>query len=579
MKKSLLAAIAFSLNVLAFAQNPTAIISTNPEAEKVMLGLYNPADYGSVTPVMHNVAAQGMQNNISPERLKESIIKLASFKNRNSGSDTVSPTTGIGAARRWIYSKFEEYSAENGNRLIPSYIQFNENICSVTQHRNIIAVLPGTDTTDKSIILVEGHMDSRCKGLCDIACVAEGVEDNASGTALVLELARVMSKYRYKNTIVFMATVAEEQSLNGATAFAVYALQKKIAIKAVQNNDVIGGIACGKTSSPPSCPGLDDIDSTQVRIFSAGLSDSPHKNLARFAKLQYKEELLPYVTVPMMITVMSAEDRTGRGGDHQPFRQRGFTAIRFTSANEHGNANSTSPDYTDRQHDSRDVLGVDTDGDTEIDSFFVDFNYLARNAAINGVSMAMAAIGPKTPTFKLSKSSNGGLKVEVLTQTQYPAYRIGLRTTGNDWDTLLTITSLADSFPVQAGKNYFVTLASVDENGVESLFGREYSMQVTGINSPDAPAKGIELLQNKPNPFDEATMISFIVNGVSDYKSAHVTITDITGKEIKRLPVELKEGINEVLYEHGYGVSGIYLYNLFIDNKNIASRRMVFTAN
>jgi Zn-dependent M28 family amino/carboxypeptidase len=122
----------------------------------------------------------------------------------------------------------------------------------MTRHKNVLGVLPGTDKDNHQLIIIEGHFDSRCAGRCNIDCVAQGIEDNASGTALVIELARVMSKYTYKNTFVFMATTGEEQGLNGAEAFANYAVNKNISIEGVFNNDVIGGIICGKTSSEPS---------------------------------------------------------------------------------------------------------------------------------------------------------------------------------------------------------------------------------------------------------------------------------------------------------------------------------------
>src|SRR5690606_35093373 len=125
---------------------------------------------------------------------------------------------------------------------------------------------------------------------------------------------------------------------------------------AVLNNDVIGGIICGQTSSPPSCPGLNQVDSTQVRLFSFGSYDSPHKGLSRFIKLEYKEMIMPYATVPMAITIMNDEDRIGRGGDHKPFRQHGYPAMRFTSANENGDANVNSAGYADRQHTSVAIL-------------------------------------------------------------------------------------------------------------------------------------------------------------------------------------------------------------------------------
>jgi hypothetical protein len=193
----------------------------------------------------------------------------------------------------------------------------------------------------------------------------------------------------------------------------------------VFNNDVIGGIICGQTSSPPGCPGLNNIDSTHVRLFSQGDFSSFNKGLARFVKLEYKEMILPYAAVPMGIHIMSDEDRIGRGGDHIPFRQNGFASIRYTSANEHGDANVASPTYSDRQHTSSDILGIDTDGDLAPDSFFVDFNYLTRNAVINGSAAAMAAIGPKTPDFMLTTNGQNGMVVQITQQTGYPAYRIG----------------------------------------------------------------------------------------------------------------------------------------------------------
>ncbi|MCY7329862.1 MAG: M28 family peptidase, partial [Saprospiraceae bacterium] len=238
------------------AGQQTNILSTNALAEQILLGNYDPADYAPATsnPAPATLAAE-LYAQISPDSLRTSILRLSTFGNRNSGSDTLSATTGIGAARRWVYQKFAEFSTASDGRLVPSYLQFDQDICAVGQHRNIFAVLPGTDLTRRGVILLEGHIDSRCEGLCDTACLAEGIEDNATGTALVIELARVMSQFSYPNTLVFVATIAEEQGLLGAEAFAEYIQQRSIPLRAVLNNDVIGGIICGKTSSPPSCSG------------------------------------------------------------------------------------------------------------------------------------------------------------------------------------------------------------------------------------------------------------------------------------------------------------------------------------
>jgi hypothetical protein len=580
MKRSLPVALFLLISVMQIVCAQTNMISTNLLAEQLMLGNYDPQAYMASVILNHpDTISKGINKRVSPDSLHAYLNVLNTFKNRNTISDTTSLAKGIGAARKWVYKKFQQFSAQSGNRLIPSYMQFDLAITNcpntISQHKNIFAVLPGMDTTDKSVIIIEGHIDSRCAGLCDSSCVAEGMEDNGSGTALVMELARVMSKYSYNRTLVFIATIGEEQGLVGAEAFADYAIQKGIKIKAVLNNDVIGGIICGQTSSAPGCTPPGSFDSTHVRLFSYGGFNSFNKGLARFVKLEYAEMIKPITSVPMTLSVMTSEDRTGRGGDHIPFRQNGFTAIRFTSANEHGNA-SNGPGYVDRQHTSGDILGVDTDSDQIIDSFYVDFNYLARNAVINGNAAGMAAIGPKTPDF--SVTTNGfSYVVDITQQTQYSKYRVGLRTTTNDWDTVFTCTGgTSFSLGMPAG-NYIASVASVDTNGVESLFSRELQATVTGLKELSKSPRAVELLQNKPNPADEATMITVLVNKEMSYKDAYIQVRDMKGKEVKKMPITLHEGMNEVEYVHGFYVSGSFIYTLYIDGVPFQSRKMVFT--
>jgi hypothetical protein len=574
----------FFLSALVWFQltnllSQTNIQFTNLSSEQIIKGNFNPADYFSSSPInQHADVVSFIQNNVSADSLKSYILKLASFENRNTASDTVSTSSGIGAARRWAFQKFSNFSAQAENRLIPSYFQFDRTICNVTQHRNVIAVLPGTDTTNHEVIVIEGHMDSRCENECDITCQAQGIEDNASGSALVLELARVMSKCTYKNTIVFMLTIGEEQGLYGADAFADYCNLNDIPVKAVLNNDVIGGIICGQTSSAPSCPGLNNIDSTQVRIFSYGGFNSVHKQLSRFMKLQYKEELMPFVTVPMIVTVMSGEDRSGRGGDHIPFRQNGFASCRFTSANEHGDA-SNGPGYADRQHTTDDVLGVDTNFDGTIDSFFVDFNYLSRNACINATGASIAALGPKKPDFNIATIPGPGIIIHVTQESNYSTYRVGVRSTTNDWDSVYTISDYYDTIFPPVSNVYYVSIASVDENGLESLFSKEIVIQNSQISVPeleDTANSPIELLQNRPNPFDEATIIGVIVNKEFSYKKAEIVVYDLNGKIVENLPVDLVSGVNEAFYEHGYGKTGTYFYALIVDDKEIQRKSMIF---
>ncbi|MEX0967947.1 MAG: M28 family peptidase [Bacteroidia bacterium] len=577
MKYSLLLSLFFVL-MISRANSQSNIFTTNPVAEQVMLGNYDPAHYASSHAITDpDLISEALNREISPDSLKRYLEVLVSFDTRHSASDTLSDVEGIGAARRWVLSKFNGFRSQNENRLVTSFLQFDIDICGVGQHKNVLSILPGTDPA-APLILIEGHIDSRCEERCDTSCFAGGAEDNGSGTALVMELARVMGKFTFRNTIVFMATTGEEQGLIGAQAFLNYVLEKQIALKAVLNNDVIGGILCGETASPPGCPGPGNVDSTHVRIFSHGGYNSDDKGLARFVKLEYQEQLKPLVDVPMEIQIMSPVDRTGRGGDHIPFSNSNIAAVRFTAANEHGDASADSA-YHDRQHSTRDVLGVDTDMDGILDSFYVSFRYLARNATINGVAAAMIAMGPETPDFDLTNASENVLTIKITKQKQYAQYRVGVRSETNDWDSVYTMNGLEETIPMAyPADKYFVSVASIDDKGVESLFsGERFTIGNNIGENPEKPQQEIELLQNRPNPFDESTYITVLVNRPVQYNDAHVQITDQNGRVLKRISLELHEGMNEVQYRHGDGIQGSYLYSLVVDGKVRQTKKMVFT--
>lgn len=560
----------------------TNLLVTNPDAEAVLLGNFDPANYVPAVVIDDPAAiAAGLVSGISADSLHAYLLQMSAFGNRSSGADTLSATFGMGAARRWAFQKFQSFSAQQENRLLVSYFQFDLPICGMGRHSNVMAVLPGQGAQYDEVVLVEAHLDSRCEDECDPDCIAHGMEDNGSGSALVLELARVMSNYSFNRTIVFLLTTAEEQGLLGADAFAGYCDINDIKLKAVLNNDIVGGIICGATASPPGCPGLNAIDSINVRLYSQGTTNSRNKQLARFIKLEFQEIAAPLMPVKPVINIMTPEDRTGRGGDHIPFRQKGFAAVRFTSANEHGNGNPETPDYHDRQHTMADVLGLDTDNDGLLDSFFVDFNYLARNGVINGNALAMAAAGPVTPTdFELQAIDNG-FQVSFEDAYDYGVYRVGVRTfSSHDWDTVYTIYNKTDSiYGLPPGVIYVLSVASVDANGVESLFSIEkFDNFTTDTEEAQQEQKNIELLQNHPNPFDEATVISVFVTQAISHQEASIVVYSMQGKELARMPIALQPGLNEVLYDynhHNY-VPGTYAYSLVIDGKVIATRQMVY---
>jgi Peptidase family M28 len=586
--------LCLSTSAAAIAQSNESV--TSATVSNILIGNYTPSTYQAATVMTDpNVISQGLLSGISADSLTASLYALNGFQNRNTFSDTSSGTFGIGAARRWVYNKFVEYSQASGSRLQVGYLKFTYNPSSypctespsIQTHYNVLAVLPGSQTTDKSLIIIEAHMDSRNNNNCDGTGSAPGIGDNATGTAMVLELARLMSQYTFRNTIVFSVNTGEEQGLIGAHALAEYLKSKGVLIKAVNNNDVSGGIFCGHTASGPGCPYYGNLDSIDLRIFSLGDVNSPNKQWARYVKLEYKEQFSGLVTVQTDLQIMENDDRIGRGGDHQAFTDIGYTAVRFTQANEDGDANSDSAGYTDRQHSIRDSLGREKGA--VIDSIYVNAAYLARNTLVNGNSLAMVALGPDTVTLSATLWTANTVQVK-FSPAGSPAYRVAIRSTTNDWDSVYTVTGASSAIltlPYGANKTFYISAAAVDANGTESQFSTEWTLS-TGMVvldlTPDTvqPAPppvgyyGIQLLPNRPNPFDESTLI--IIHSGTDIFADRTCLlfTSIDGRVIRRIPVSLQKGVNQVVYNHGFDAAGIYICTLLIDGQPVQSTKMIF---
>lgn len=583
MKKSIfLLFLMINSSYIGFSQ--TNISLSNLAALEILKGNYNPALY-TPTVILSNPDSilRGLVYGVSKDTLLSYLTKIDSYFNRNTGSDTVSETRGIGAVRRWIYKKYGEYSAQCENRLVVSYMDFDVSVCGQNHHRNVLAILPGLDSANKDILVIEGHFDTRCHGACDTTCYTPGMEDNGSGTVLVMELARLMSRYAFDHTILFATVTGEDQGLYGSKALATYLKNNDVQIRSVFNNDVIGGVICGQTSSPPGCPGLNAIDSTHVRIYSYSQSvdtaaNSPHRQLARYIRLHQDERINPLLTTPMTLDIIAAEDRTGRSGDHIPFRQKGYTAVRFTSRNEHGNGTGNPPD---RQHTSDDILGMDTSlpPDGVIDSFFVDPNYLRRNIIMNGVNLGWLAIAPPMPIPEYTLSGDTMIITLHDADTVYKHYRVGIRSqhTGTlNFDTVLTYmnTSRLLLTGFETNKNQLLSVANV-KNTVESLFSAEYAFLALGIGSNSVKDWGILLHQNRPNPFWEQT--EFVIEVAENVRitDAVLIIADMTGRNLKNIPVPLSPGMNYLTYRNDGLASGIYTYSLMVSNKLITSGKMM----
>ncbi|MFO7617427.1 MAG: M28 family peptidase [Bacteroidales bacterium] len=270
MKKLLPIFIAWSILMAGLPlAAQTNLFVTNPDALSIMTGDYNPVQYRPSVMTAHpDSIRMGIIRGVDPGRMIENLSRMELFYNRNSGSDTLSLTTGIGAARSWILAHFEQVSKENEGRLVTGYLEFDLDICGSGHHKNPFALLPGLDTSNSEIIVIEGHFDTRNEDRCDTEGFTPGIDDNGSGTVLVMELARVMSRYAFDHTILFTTPTGEDQGLHGAKAWAEYLSANKIKIRAVLNNDIVGGIYCGRSSPQPSCPYWGHVDSTHVRIFS-----------------------------------------------------------------------------------------------------------------------------------------------------------------------------------------------------------------------------------------------------------------------------------------------------------------------
>ncbi len=333
-----------------------------------------------------------MLDEISSENIYAIIEKLISFYTRHTMSETESDSIGIGAARRWIKAEFERYSEASGRRLqvaFDGYLQEPTNrITEPTEIINVVATLPGTDPDDDRIFVVSGHYDSRVTDVMDAVSYSPGANDDASGTAAVMEMARVMAKYEFPATLVFMAVAGEEQGLFGARHWAEQAAEKGLNIAGMFTNDIIG--------SPVADDGT-RMDNT-VRLFAQGIparrelsneilgylrtggeNDLPTRQLARSIK-ETAESYLPHMDVWMIYRT----DRYLRGGDHIPFLDLDYPAIRFSEPNEN---------FRYQHQDVRTENGVFY-GD-EID--FIDADYIARVTKVNLAAFANLARAPKKP--------------------------------------------------------------------------------------------------------------------------------------------------------------------------------------
>ena len=424
---------------------------------------------GAQTIVQRDAEIEQMVKQVSADSLQFYIRTLVALGTRNTLSTQTNSKRGIGAARNFVLGKFKEFAKNSGGRLtafIDStvYQPDGRRVDHVINLGNVVATLKGTDPNDDRIFIISGHLDNMRTNVMDSVNDAPGANDDGSGSAAVLECARIMSSHRFPATIIFVAVSGEEQGLLGATYMANKARKENWNIEAVLNNDIMGSNNSNETNI---------IDNTKVRVFSEAFSvqdtgrrtlmirqlglenDGKARQLARYVK----ETGERYVD-NLQVVMVYRNDRFLRGGDHTPYVENGFAAVRITEMNEN---------YYHQHQNVRKENNIQYGDLPE----FMDFEYLRKNTALNLCNLANLAKSPSVPQE---------VKVEVrkLTNTtslnwsppktgMVKGYYVLIReTTSPVWQKKIFTTETTATLPYSKD-NYFFAVQSVSEAGNEGL--------------------------------------------------------------------------------------------------------------
>ena len=414
-------------------------------------------------PIIHQ-----MIRDVSADRIENDIRKLVSFGTRHTLSDTKSQTQGIGAARRWIFSEFEKVSASCGGCLDVMYVSdivTGNRIPEPTEVVSVIAIQRGEHDPNRYVSM-SGDIDSRISDPLNGNDKSPGANDNASGMAGVIEAARILSKYKFAGSIIYMGLSGEEQGLYGGRIVAAHALKNKWRIKAVLNNDMIGNITgingvVNNTSARVFSEGtryVETEDEARQRRFSGGEVDSPSRNIARFIDRQ-ADKYVPNLDVMMIYRL----DRFGRGGHHRPFNAVGIPAVRIMETNEH----------YDRHHQDIRVENGREFGDV-IEG--VNFDYAKKLTALNISVLAEMAAAPPFPSNVTLK---GAVRASAVINWTKPkgkmaqnlsGYKVYWRLTDSNQWTYSKYIGDVDTYTFKnlVIDNYYFGVSSISKNGAES---------------------------------------------------------------------------------------------------------------
>ena len=388
-------------------------------------------------------ALRAMLRDIDPDRIKATILKLVSFGTRHTASSQTDPNRGIGAATDWVFGQMQSFAAASGGRMTVQRQTFTQPVASnipvPTTITNVIATLKGTASPERFYVIT-GHLDSRVTDVLNFTSDAPGADDDGSGVAVVLELARVFATHQFPGTLVFATVAGEEQGLYGSAFMAAQMAAAGHDVQGMFSNDIVGASQAWDGTRPDPhtirlfVEGIPTaVTQAQISLMQSvgGENDGVTHQLARFVT-----DVAPSGLTGMNVRVIWRRDRYLRGSDHISFQSHGWPAARFTEPRENFN------------HEHQDVRVADGVQFGDLPQF-VDFNYTARVAKVNGAALWALATNPSTPkNLQIHTTPPAGFPGTNLTALNWDAnpepdlagYEVVMReTTAANWTSAIGV--------------------------------------------------------------------------------------------------------------------------------------------
>lgn len=443
-----------------------AAAATTAGAVGLQAGPATARDGGRLTAQEPPRELRAILREIDHRRIEATVRRLAAFGTRHTLSSQDDPVRGIGAARDWILAELRRHARPSGGRMtveLQSYVQEpGPRIPTPTRITNVVATLRGSTSPDR-LYVVSGHYDSRASDVMDFTSDAPGADDDASGVALAMELARVMATRRVGATLVFAAVAGEEQGLFGAAHMAGQFKQQKADVQGMFTNDIVGSSTADDGTRDPrtirlfaeGVPSSETPEEAAVRRSVGGENDSPTRQLARFVK-----DVAANDATGMRVRVVYRRDRYLRGGDHIPFLERAYPAARFTEPAE---------DFAHQHQDVREEDGKQYGDLPE----FCDFPFVARVARVNAAALWSLAQAPGTPRgakiLTAALTNETELVWERGTEAGLTGYEVVWReTTDTDWTHVIDVGDATRHTVDLSKDNVFFGVRAVGRSGLRS---------------------------------------------------------------------------------------------------------------